>query len=115
MTISTGHAMPAGKGFKIPGPLLFVLVPLAGLAFVAFFPLFGLALFAYAMARKLSGHLGAHATSLAATLSADQAVGAAHLAGHPGAGGATQDAADEAAARALQAEIERRRGEYPRE
>jgi hypothetical protein len=76
---------PASARFiSVPFPLLFAVVPVVGLAFLMFLPAIGIALFAYAIARRITGHVAEGATELAATVSPDLATGAAYLAGHEG-------------------------------
>jgi len=73
-----------GKFLRIPFPLLFAVVPFVGLAFLIFLPFIGFALFAYAIVRRVTGHVSEQAGALAATISPDMATGAAYLAGAKG-------------------------------
>jgi hypothetical protein len=70
------------KYVAVPFPLLFVVVPVIGLAFLMFLPAIGFALFAQAIALKLTGHVAEGASALAATVAPDLATGAAYMAGH---------------------------------
>ena len=67
---------------SVPFPLLFVLVPVVGLAFLMFLPFIGFALFAYAIVQRVTGHATRHAAALAATVAPPHATGAAYLGGH---------------------------------
>lgn len=70
---------------KVPFPALFVVVPLLGALFLMFMPLVGFALFAYAVARKVTGGVRQGATELASTVQPGQfAPGAAYFTGKPG-------------------------------
>jgi hypothetical protein len=68
--------------FSIPFPLLFVVVPVVGLAFLMFLPFIGFALLGVAMARRVTGRLHEQAGALAATVAPPHATGAAYLGGH---------------------------------
>jgi hypothetical protein len=73
------------KYVKVPFPLLFVIVPMLGAAFLMFLPLIGFALFAYAMAKKVTGGVKQTATELASTMTPGGfAAGEAHFGGKPG-------------------------------
>jgi hypothetical protein len=64
---------------------LFAIVPLLGALFLVFLPLIGFALFAYAIARKLTGAVGKSTTELAATVQPGSfAAGSAYFTGKPG-------------------------------
>jgi hypothetical protein len=73
------------KYVKVPFPLLFVIVPLLGAAFLMFLPLVGFALFAYAIAKKVTGGVKKTAAELASTVTPGGfAAGEAHFGGKPG-------------------------------
>ncbi len=81
---SEGGRLPgaaADRFLRVPFPLLFVVVPLLGLAFLMFLPFIGFALFTYAVARRITGHVAEGAAGLAATVAPDLAAGAASLTG----------------------------------
>ncbi len=70
---------------KVPFPLLFVVVPLLGALLLMFLPMIGFALFAYAIAKKVTGGVKQGATELASTVQPGQfAAGAAYFTGKPG-------------------------------
>ena len=70
---------------KVPFPALFVIVPLLGALFLMFLPLIGFALFAYAIAKKVTGGVKQGATELASTIQPGQfAAGEAYFTGKPG-------------------------------
>lgn len=70
---------------KVPFPALFVIVPLLGALFLMFLPMIGFALFAYAIAKKVTGGVKQGATELASTVQPGQfAAGAAYFTGKPG-------------------------------
>jgi hypothetical protein len=70
---------------KVPFPALFVIVPLLGALFLMFLPFIGFALFAYAIAKKITGGVKQSATELASTIQPGQfAAGEAHFTGKPG-------------------------------
>ena len=77
---------PAGSSYvKVPFPALFVIVPLLGALFLMFLPFIGFALFAYAIAKKVTGGVKQTATELASTIEPGGfAAGAAHFGGKPG-------------------------------
>ena len=73
------------KYVKLPFPLLFVVVPLLGALFLVFLPFIGFALFAWAIAKKISGGVRQSATELASTVAPGGfATGEAHFTGKPG-------------------------------
>ena len=73
------------KYVKVPFPLLFVIVPLLGALFLMFLPFIGFALFAYAIAKKVTGGVKQSATELASTIQPGQfAAGEAYFTGKPG-------------------------------
>lgn len=73
------------KYVKVPFPALFVIVPLLGALFLMFLPFIGFALFAYAIAKKVTGGVKKGATELASTIQPGQfAPGEAYFAGKPG-------------------------------
>jgi len=69
---------------RVPFPLLFVVIPVVGLAFLIFLPFIGFALLAYAIIERIAGHASRRADDLAATVVPPHATGAAYLAGHDG-------------------------------
>jgi hypothetical protein len=69
---------------SVPFPLLFVLTPVIGLAFLMFLPLIGFILLAQALALKISGRVYREAGALAASVGPAQAHGAAYLGGKEG-------------------------------
>ena len=69
---------------SVPFPALFLIVPVVGLAFLMFLPFIGFALVAYAIARRVTGHVTKGADALAATVAPPHATGAAYLGGHEG-------------------------------
>ena len=69
---------------SVPFPLLFVVVPVVGLAFLMFLPFIGFALAGYAIVRRATGHVSKGADALAATVAPPHATGAAYLGGHEG-------------------------------
>jgi hypothetical protein len=70
--------------FSIPFPLLFVVVPVVGLAFLMFLPFIGFALLGSAIVQRVTGHVSKGADALAATVAPPQATGAAYLGGREG-------------------------------
>ncbi len=79
------RAMDGARYVKVPFPALFVVVPLLGALFLMFLPFIGFALFAYAIARKLTGGVKQGATELAATVQPGSfAAGSAYFTGKPG-------------------------------
>jgi hypothetical protein len=83
---------------KVPFPVLFVVVPLLGALLLMFLPMIGFALFAYAIARKITGGVKQGATDLAATVQPGQfAAGAAYFTGKPGEEQAPKQGAADAA------------------
>jgi hypothetical protein len=81
----TLRGAPEARYVKVPFPALFVIVPLLGALFLMFLPMIGFALFAYAIARKLTGGVKQGATELASTMQPGQfAAGAAYFTGKPG-------------------------------
>ena len=76
---------PDAKYVKVPFPALFVIVPLLGALFLMFLPLVGFGLFAYAIAKKVTGGVKQGATELASTIQPGQfATGEAYFTGKPG-------------------------------
>jgi hypothetical protein len=76
---------PETKYLKVPFPLLFVIVPLLGALFLMFLPFIGFALFAYAIARKITGGVKQGAAELASTIQPGSfAAGEAYFTGKPG-------------------------------
>jgi hypothetical protein len=107
----TGPA--GGKFLRIPAPVLFVVAPFVGLAFLLAMPVVGCGLLAYALVRRFTGHVAEQATSLAATIGPEAATGAAHLTGAEGQGGPA--AAPTPGVEKLQREIDAKRAEEPAE
>jgi hypothetical protein len=70
--------------FSVPFPLLFVVVPVVGLAFLMFLPMIGFVLAGNAIVRRATGHVSRGADALAATVAPPHATGAAYLGGHEG-------------------------------
>lgn len=70
------------KYVAVPFPLLFLVVPVIGLAFLMFLPAIGFALFGKAVVMRLTGHVAEGATSLAANIAPDLSTGAAYMTGH---------------------------------
>lgn len=80
-----GGTLPGPASVKyvsVPFPLLFAVVPLAGVAFLMFLPAIGFYLFGKAVVMRLTGHVAEGASSLAATVAPDMATGAAYMTGH---------------------------------
>jgi hypothetical protein len=69
---------------SVPFPMLFVVVPVAGLAFLLFLPLIGFGFIAVALVRRVTGHVSRGADALAATVAPPHATGAAYLGGREG-------------------------------
>jgi hypothetical protein len=101
------------KYVKVPFPLLFVIVPLLGALFLMFLPLIGFALFAYAIAKKVTGGVKKSATELAATVQPGSfAPGEAYFTGKPGEEKEKQGEAPKTAEmEKLEKEIEERKGQ----
>jgi hypothetical protein len=79
------RATDGARYVKVPFPALFLIVPLLGALFLMFLPFIGFALFAYAVARKVTGGVKQGATELAATVQPGQfAAGSAYFTGKPG-------------------------------
>jgi hypothetical protein len=70
--------------YSVPFPLLFLVIPMVGLAFLMFLPFIGFALLGVALARGVTGRLHEGAGALAATMAPPQATGAAYLGGREG-------------------------------
>ncbi len=88
-TVSDDGAVLGGAAearyVKVPFPALFLIVPLLGALFLMFLPMIGFAMFAYAIAKKVTGGVKQGATDLAATVQPGQfAAGAAYFTGKPG-------------------------------
>jgi hypothetical protein len=82
-----GGRLPGGsttRYYSVPFPLLFLVIPLVGFAFLMFLPMIGFALLGVAMARGVTGRLHEGAGALAATVAPPHATGAAYLGGHEG-------------------------------
>jgi hypothetical protein len=69
---------------SVPFPMLFVIVPVVGLAFLMFLPFIGFGLLGSAIVRRATGHVSKGADALAATVAPPHATGAAYLGGHEG-------------------------------
>jgi hypothetical protein len=69
---------------SVPFPLLFVVVPVVGLAFLMFLPFIGFALLGWAIIQRVTGHVAKGADALAATVAPPHATGAAYLGGREG-------------------------------
>ncbi len=96
---------------KVPFPLLFVIVPVLGALFLVFLPFIGFALFAYAIAKKVTGGVKRGATELASTMvPGGFAAGEAHFTGKPGEE-AEGEAPKSPEIERLEKEIEARKGE----
>jgi hypothetical protein len=74
----------ATRYYSVPFPLLFLVIPVVGLAFLMFLPFIGFALLGVALARGVTGRLHEGAGALAATVAPPQATGAAYLGGREG-------------------------------
>jgi hypothetical protein len=72
------------KFLKVPFLLLFAILPMMGLMFMMFLPAIGFVLFAYAIAKKLTGGVKESAKELASTVSPGWQPGEAHFTGKPG-------------------------------
>ncbi len=69
---------------SVPFPLLFLILPVVGLAFLMFLPFVGFALLGQAMAISVTGRFRERAGAFAATVAPPHATGAAYLGGHEG-------------------------------
>jgi hypothetical protein len=69
---------------KVPFPVLFVVVPVMGLLFLMFLPFIGFGLFAYAIAKRVTGGVRRGATELASTIHPGMVPGEAYLTGKAG-------------------------------
>ena len=79
-----GGRLPGGAStryYSVPFPLLFLILPVVGLAFLMFLPFIGFALLGVALAKGVAGRLHEGAGALAATVAPPQATGAAYLGG----------------------------------
>jgi len=75
----------AAKYVKVPFPALFLIVPVLGALFLMFLPFIGFGLFAYAIAKRLTGSVAKGATELASTVQPGNfAAGAAYFTGKEG-------------------------------
>jgi hypothetical protein len=109
-----GRLKGAGEAryVKVPFPLLFVIVPLLGALFLMFLPFIGFALFAYAIAKKVTGGVKQGATELASTIQPGQfAAGEAYFAGKPGEEKKEGEAPKSAEMAKLEKEIAERKGQ----
>jgi hypothetical protein len=76
---------PTARYVKVPFPALFVIVPVLGALFLMFLPFIGFGLFAYAIAKRLSGQVAQGATELASTVQPGSfAAGSAYFTGKHG-------------------------------
>src|SRR5512133_3675788 len=99
------------KYVKVPFPLLFVIVPVLGATFLMFLPLIGFGLFAYAIAKKLTGGVKQTAAELASTMTpGGSAAGEAHFGGKPGDEKGDSEPKAQAELEKLAKEIEARKG-----
>ena len=84
---SEGRRLKGAEGaryVKVPFLALFAIVPLLGSLFLMFLPFIGFALFAYAIAKKVTGGVKQSATELASTIQPGQfAAGDAYFTGKP--------------------------------
>jgi hypothetical protein len=94
----------------VPFPLLFLVMPVVGLAFLMFLPMIGFVLLAQALAMKITGRVFREAGALAASVGPAQAHGAAYLAGKEGEKPAAQVSPE---LEKLEKEIEARRNTRP--
>jgi hypothetical protein len=75
----------AAKYVKVPFPALFLIVPILGALFLMFLPFIGFGLFAYAVAKRLTGSVAKGATELASTVQPGSfAAGSAYFTGKHG-------------------------------
>ena len=79
----TGVLPVPDRYLSVPLPLLFVVAPVMGAAYVMFLPFVGFAMFFYAIGRRVGLVSGSTVSDAAATMSVDFAPGAAYLAGKP--------------------------------
>jgi hypothetical protein len=82
-----GGRLPGASSTRyvsVPFPLLFLIIPVVGLAFLMFLPFIGFALLGVAMAKGVTGRLQERAGAFAATVAPPQATGAAYLGGREG-------------------------------
>ena len=88
-----GGRLPGGAATRyvsVPFPLLFLVIPVVGLAFLMFLPFVGFALLGAAMGQAVSGRLQERAGAFAATVAPPQATGAAYLGGREGGEGSEE-------------------------
>jgi hypothetical protein len=79
-----GGALPgasATRYVRVPFPLLFLIIPVVGLAFLMFLPFVGFALLGAAMGQTVAGRFQERAGAFAATVAPPHATGAAYLGG----------------------------------
>lgn len=79
---------PDQKFLRLPFLALFAVLPMMGVIFMIALPLIGFGLFAYALARKLTGGVKRSASELAETVTPGWQPGTAHFTGKPGEEGA---------------------------
>jgi hypothetical protein len=101
----------SAKYVKVPFPALFIIVPVLGALFLMFLPFIGFGLFAYAIAKRITGGVAKSATELASTVQPGNfAAGSAYFTGKKG-----EEEAEEAKKspelERLEKEIAERKGE----
>jgi hypothetical protein len=87
VTLPVDGPLPGGEGdrfVRVPWPLLMLVAPVVGGAFVIAYPIFGFSMMVLGLAKKVAGVAGQGAEELAATLAPGHAVGEAHLTGKRG-------------------------------
>jgi hypothetical protein len=99
------------KYVKVPFPALFLIVPVLGALFLMFLPFIGFGMFAYAIAKRVTGGVAKSATELASTVQPGSfAPGSAYFTGKEG-----EEKAEEAPKspefEKLEKEIAERKGE----
>ncbi len=102
----------SAKYVKVPFPALFVVVPLLGALFLMFLPFIGFGLFAYAIAKRLTGSVAQGATELASTVQPGSfAAGSAYFTGKEGEAKKGPEAPKSPELEKLEKEIAARKGE----
>jgi len=72
----------SAKYVKVPFPALFLIVPVVGALFLMFLPFIGFGMFAYAIAKRITGGVAQGATELASTVQPGRfAAGSAYFTG----------------------------------
>jgi len=82
-----GGTLPGSAATRylgVPFPLLFLVIPVVGLAFLMFLPFIGFALLGAAMGQTVTGRFQERAGAFAATVAPPHAIGAAYLGGREG-------------------------------